>query len=246
MAWFDASDGRLRFRRTSREPVQDWLASSEGAQAVDEASRGVRFALLGRRRVARRQLTRTLSKTIDSQSSREALTAECDHFLGVWTQLAYAPVLPRLSLDGRRLVVVPRTMIVGRSGVAAATRLGAALGPSASDAFKAFFASWVLRAMDEAIARAAPQPKRPLHAQESWACVHVEPDFLWVDPFVSGESWRGHVMMFEMPPGGLSRRGRQALVRAIAELTESLPNLPRGTRDRTVRIAATELASMRF
>ena len=31
-----------------------------------------------------------------------------------------------------------------------------------------------------------------------------------------------------------------------AELTESLPNLPRGTRDRTVRIAATELASMRF
>ena len=100
--------------------------------------------------------------------------------------------------------------------------------------------------MDETIVRAAPEPKRPLDAQESWACVHVDREFVWVDPSVSGESWRGHVMMFELPPDGLRRRQRQALTDAIAELTASLPNLTRVARDRTVRLAAGELASMRF
>ena len=246
MAWFDVSGGRLRFRRTSRDPVREWLDGAEGADAIRSAAREVRFALLGRARVARRQLARTLSKAINSPSARTALDAECEHFLSTWTQLAYAPALPRLTLDGRRLVVVPRTMIVGRSARGTSTRLAAALGASVPDGFKMFFSSWVLRAMDEAIRRAAPDPKRPLHAKESWSCVHVEPGFLWVDPFVSGDGWRGHVMMFELPPAGLRRRERQALVSAIAELTTSLPNLTRLVRDTTVRLAADQLASMRF
>lgn len=246
MAWFDVSGGRLRFRRTSRDPVREWLESSEGKDAVQSAAHGVRFALIGRARVARHRVTRTLSTAINSPSTRTALAAECEHFLRTWTQLAYAPALPRLSLDGRRLVVVPRTMIVARSAGAAATRLGAALGPFVPDEFKAFFARWVLRAMNDAIRRAAPDPKRPLHVQESWSCVHVEPDFLWMESFVSGDPWRGHVMMFELPPGGLGRRERQALVAAIAELSASLPGLTRRVRDSTVRLALDQMASMRF
>ena len=246
MAWFDVSSRRLRFRRTSREPVREWLESGDGVQAVQSAARQVGFSLFGRARAARRQLTRTLTDAINTPAAGAALAVECEHFVAAWTQLAYAPALPRLTLDGRRLVVVPRTMIVGRSGGPAGARLGAALGPSLPDSFKAFFARWVLRAMDEAIGRAAPEPTRPVDAQESWACVHVERDFLWVDPSLSGEAWRGHVMMFELPPAGLRRRERQALIAAIAELTASLPNLSRITRDRTVRLAAGELASMRF
>ncbi len=246
MAWFEVSGRRLRFCRTSRDPVREWLASGEGEQAVQHAAREVRFSLFGRARVARRQLTRTLSDAINSSSVRAALAVECEHFLAAWTALAYAPALPRLTLDARRLVVVPRTMIVGRAGSPAASRLGAALDPSLPDGFAAFFTRWVLRAMDETIVRAAPEPKRPLDAQESWACVHVDREFVWVDPSVSGESWRGHVMMFELPPDGLRRRQRQALTDAIAELTASLPNLTRVARDRTVRLAAGELASMRF
>jgi hypothetical protein len=246
MAWFDVSGGRLRLRRTSRAPVREWLDSGDGEHAIQSAAGEVRFALLGRARVARRQLTRTFSTAVSSKATRAALAAECEHYLAAWAQLAYAPALPRRTLEGRRLVVVPRTMIVGRSGGAAARRLGAALGSSAPDAFKAFFARWVLRAMDDAVLRAAPGPKQPLHALESWACVRVEPDFLWVDPLISGEPWRGHVMMFELPPGGLRRRQRQELAAAIAELTASLPDITRTVRDRTVRIAADELASMRF
>lgn len=246
MAWFDVSGGRLRFRRTSRQPVREWLETREGAQAVESIASGIGFSLFGRSRAARRRLTQSLSEAMNSASSRAALDAECQHFLKTWTQLAYAPALPRLTLDGHRLVVVPRTMIVGRSAGAATKRLGAALGPSVPDDFKAFFALWILRAMDDAVRRAAPDPKHPVLAEESWSCVHIEPSFLWVDTMVSGEPWRGHVMMFELPQGGLKRRDRQALVAAIAKLTGSLPNLTRLTRDGTVRLAFDQLATMRF
>lgn len=246
MAWFDVSGGRLRFRRTSREPVREWLESSEGVDAIQSAAREVRFSLLGRARAARRRLARALSDGINSPSARTALIAECEHFLETWTQLAYAPALPRRTLDGRRLVVVPRAMIVDRSLGGAESRLGAALGPSMPDGFPLFFARWVVRAMDAAIRRAAPAPKRPLQAPESWACVHVDPEFLWVVSLISNDPWRGHVMMFELPPSGLRRRDRHALSGAIAELTASLPSLTRIARDGTVRMAVHQMASLRF
>jgi hypothetical protein len=246
MAWFDVSGGHLRFRRTSREPVREWLTSSEGADALHCAAREVRFSLIGRARAARRRMTRALSDAVHSSSARTALAAGCAPFLGTWTQLAYAPALPRLALHGRRLVVVPRTMIVGRSLDPAAKRLAGAIGPSVPDDFTAFLARWVLRAMDDAIRRAAPGPKYPLHAQESWACVHIDPDFLWVDPSVSGHAWRGHVMMSELPPGGLRRRDRHELAAAITELTTSLPGLTRLSRDGIVRMAFDQMGSMRF
>ncbi|HJR58359.1 MAG TPA: hypothetical protein VJ813_03130 [Vicinamibacterales bacterium] len=246
MAWFDVSGGRLRFRGTSREPVREWLESSEGVDAIQSAARGVRFSLLGRARVARRRLARTLSDAINSPAASTALTAECEHFLETWTQLAYAPALPRRTLDGRRLVVVPRAMIVDRSLGGAERRLGAALGPSLPDGFALFFARWVVRAMDAAIRRAAPAPGRPLRATESWSCVQVDPEFLWVASFVSDNPWRGHVMMFELPPSGLRRRDRPALAAVIAELTTSLPSLTRIARDGTVRMAVHQMASLRF
>lgn len=246
MAWFDVSGGRLRFRRTSREPVHEWLTTGEGADAIQTSAGAIRFSLLGRTRSARRQLTRTLSAAVRLSSTRAALAAECASFVATWTQLAYAPALPRLTLDGHRLVVVPRTMIIGRSSSPAAKRLAAALGPSVPDGFKAFFSRWVLHAMDGAIRQAAPDPKRPLHAEESWVCVHIDPEFVWVDPYVSGDAWRGHVVMFELPAGGLRRRERQTLTAAVTELTTSLASLNRDARDGTVRLAAHQMGSLRF
>jgi hypothetical protein len=245
-AWFDVSGGRLRFRRTTTDPVRVWLDSKDGADTVQSVARQARFSLFGRARVARRQLKRTLLDAITASSTREALAAECEHFLAVWTHLAHAPALPRLTLDGRRLVVVPRAMIVSRAAAGAARRLSAPLGPSVPDGFQSFFSDWVLRAMDDAIRRAAPQPKHPLHAAESWSCVHVDQDFQWVVSFERGDPWRGHVMMFEIPPSGLARRQRQALAAAIAELTSSMPNLTRISRDGTVRMAWDQLGMMKF
>jgi hypothetical protein len=246
VAWFDVSGGRLRFRGTSREPVRAWLESSEGLEAIQSEASRIRFALLGRARSARRRLTRTLAEAVQSPSVRAAVTEECGRFLGTWAELAYAPMLPRRTIDGHRLVVVPRAMIVERSLGGAETRLGAALDPSLPDDFKLFFSHWVLRAMDAAIRHASPAPKRPVHAPDSWSCVHVDPEFLWVVSFASDDPWKGHVMMCELPPSGLRRRERHALTAAIAELTASLPNLTRIAREGTVRTAIHQMRSLRF
>jgi hypothetical protein len=248
MSSFDVAGGRLRFRgRLTRQPIVDWVASEEGAEAVQAAARQVRFSLFGRVRSARRRMCRELRDAVTAPAVRAAIAAECDRYVAGLTELAYAPSLPRTTIALRRLVVVPRALIPGRTLSAAAVRLSACapLAPLA-DPFKAFFARRILREMDDAIRRAIPSPSRPVHAHESWACVGLDPDFTWIDPMWSGAEWRGHVMMFEMPSARLPRRERAELEAAISRLKESLPNLSRQQRDNTVRAAMDGLNRLRL
>jgi len=247
MAWFESADGRVRFRgRITREPIREWLATEAGAAAVDEAARHRRFSLLGRRRAARQQLTRALGDAISGSRVRETVAAECEGYLAAWTPLAYAPSLPRLSIAYRRLVVVPRVMILWRVASRSAARVAASL-PDAGvpDSFRTFFSQWVVAGVDQAVRSATPSPHGPLHALESWTCVAFDGDTIWVDTSRSGREWQGHVVMFEMPSPRLPRRERQELVAAIARLTESLPNLTWAQRDKTVRAAMDQLSAVR-
>ena len=82
-------------------------------------------------------------------------------------------------------------------------------------------------------------------AKESWACVAVDNEMLWVDLLGLGAEWQGHVVMFEMPSPRLSRRDRHSLEGAIAGLSESLTGLSRAQRDRTVRLAMDAMESVR-
>ena len=248
MSWFDVTGGHLRFSgRITREPVHAWMMSEEGAAAIQAAAREVRFSLLGRRRSARRQVHRALWKAVSASTLRETLAAECDRYLGAWTQLAYAPSLPRLNLTSRRLVIVPRVMILGRTASGITERVSGALqAADVPDPFRAFLPRWLLGRMDDAIRRVRPCPARPVFAHESWACVALDHDFIWVDSLWSGPDWRGHVVMFEMPAPRLQRRERRELEAGIAQLTQSLPNLTRLQRDSKVRVAADQIASVRF
>ena len=244
MSWFDIADGRVRFRgRVTRDPIKEWLATHEGSAEVQAAARQIRFALFGRTGRARRRLARTLWDAASTAAVREAVAEESERYVGGWTPLAYAPSLPRVSIAYRRLVVVPRVMIVWRTASRFMTRIAQALDTEVPDSFRIFFAQWVLANIDDAIRRAGPCPQRPLHAEESWACVAVDPRMLWVDASRSGPEWQGHVVMFEMPAPRLPRRERRELEAAIAELTQSLHNLTRPQRDKTVRVAMDQLAA---
>ena len=129
-------------------------------------------------------------------------------------------------------------MIFARTVSGVSRRLASCPGiANLPDSFKAFFARWILCEMDQAIRRAAPSPLRPFYSQESWACVALDSDFTWIDPMWSGEEWRGHVMMFEMPTIRLARRERRALEETIAQIRQSLPNLSREQRAGTVQMA---------
>lgn len=245
MPWFDIADGRLRFAgRITGEPIREWLASAEGTAAVQAAAAGIRFSLFGRSRSARRQMRRRLRQALAAPSVRETVAAECARYVDAWTPLAYAPSLPRVNIGLQRVVVVPRVMIVWRAASPTTARLAESLQTAdVPDPFRAFFATWVVGRMDDAIRRARPSPERPLYAQQPWACVALYGDVVWIDPLLSGTDWQGHVVMFEMPAARLQRRDRRELTATIEELTQSLPNLSRLQRDKTVRIAMDQMAS---
>jgi hypothetical protein len=247
MSWFTMGDGRLRFGgRVTKDPIREWLATGDGAAAVAEAARRTRFSLFGRTRAARRRMSCVLWEAISAPAVRQAIAAECAGYVAAWTPLAYAPPLPRLSVEYRRVVVVPRVMIVWRVASRIMARVASPVpAPEVPDAFCAFFSQWVVSQMDQAIQKAGPSPRNPLHAKDSWACVGVDNEMLWVDMFGLGAEWKGHVVMFEMPAPRLSRRDRQAVEAAIARLSESLPGLSRQQRDKTVRLAMDTMESIK-
>jgi hypothetical protein len=247
MSWFKISDRRLCFRgRITNQPVIEWLTSEDGTAAVQAAASQIRFALFGRVRAARRRMRRELWEAVNAPAARESIGAECDPYLAAWAELAYAPSLPRATIDFHRLVVVPRTMILARTASRVTVRLAACPAIAAlPDPFKSFLARRVLCEMNDAIRRATPSPDRPVYAHESWACVALDSDFEWIDPMWSGPDWRGHVMLFEMPAARLQRRQRRELEVAIERLKQSLPKLSRQQRDGTVQMAMDGMTLLR-
>lgn len=241
------SDGRLRYRgRITRQSFLAWVGTPEGKAAVDAAARELGFCLFGRARTARRQMWRRLKAAAMSDEVRTALQAEPERYLAVWTELAYAPALPRLSVALHRLVVVPRTMIAARALSALTSRLMSLPSFAALDGpLRTFLCDRIIFEMDAAIRRASPSPRRPVEARESWACVSVDERFMWVDPLWSGRDWVGHVMMFEIPATRPSRKERRELELTVEKLQGSLSCMSIAQRDGTVRSASAGLTPVR-
>ena len=247
MSWFEVAEGRLRFRgRISRQPIVEWVGSEQGSVAVAAAASQTGFSLLGRKRAARRRICRELHDTVAGDAMRSIISLEADRYLVAWTELAYAPSLPRLQVGLQRLVVVPRTMILARTLSTVCTRLMRCPAfPELDESFRDFLPRRILTEMDDAIRRAQPSPQHPIHAYESWACVAIDREFEWIDRMWSGPEWLGHVMMFEMPHAGLQRRQRNELQAAIERLTSTLPHMSHRQRDGMIRTASAGLRPAR-
>jgi hypothetical protein len=239
MSWFKVSDGRLRFRgRITRKPFVEWAATPDGKAAIETRAKEIRFALLGRTRAARRRLWRELESTIATDAVRAVLQSSPEYYMAAWTELAYAPALPRTVVSLRRLVVIPRTMVAARGRSALNSRLMTSSSyADLHQSLRAFLCDRLVWEMDDAIRRAKPSPHRPVEAREAWTCVALDAQFVWIDPLWSGPDCLGHVMMFEMPDGRPSRKERREIEAAIERLQGSLPAMSPGQRDGTVRSA---------
>lgn len=247
MSWYKVSDGRLRYRgRVTKGPFTAWAATPEGQAAVDAEAKKIRFSLIGRSRAAKRRLWRELEAVVVEAWVQKALQAEPDHYLSVWAALAYAPALPRLQVHLRRLVAVPRTMIAARALSGLTARLLSHPAFAALDApLRSFFSSQVIAEMDAALRRANPSARRPTWSKEAWACIALDDSFAWVDPLWSGREWQGHVLLYEMPEAGLSRRERRELEASVEKLQASIVGMSFVHRDATVRSASAALTAVR-
>lgn len=244
MAWFQLSGGRLRYRgRVTRHRFTAWTSTKEGQASVADVAKELRFRVFGNYRAAR-HIWRELDRAARSEAVLNAIQAEADQYLSTFSELAYAPALPRLQFALRRLVVVPRTMIGARAQTTLMARLqSSAVVRDLPDAVRTFFCDEILKEMDAAVFRAKPSPRNPVPTRDEWVCVGMDDGFIWVDPLWCGPDRLGHVLMFEMPREGLSRRQRKELAAALAQLETELQALTRVERDAVVRAASAGVKS---
>jgi hypothetical protein len=247
MSWLVVNQGTLRFRgRLSREPFSAWVGTKEGADAVRSAAAGYRFRLMAAAR-ARRGLWRSLEIAARSAPVRSALEEEALRFAATLAQVSYAPGLPRTTIALRRLVVVPRALVVARARMGVRERIWKLLAAAGvEESVRTFFCERLLIEADLAIEVARPSAKRPVVGADGWWCVGTDRPYVWVDPLWAGAHWVGHLFMYELPRAGLSRAERRDLDEAVAHLQTDLSSLSRLQRDALVRMAADGLASVPF
>lgn len=158
-------------------------------------------------------------------------------------EASHAPGLPLRSIALHRLVIVPRTLVAGRVRTALRKRLHnseplAVLDPRVRD----FFCEQLVLELDAAVAEQRPSLSRPFLTQDAWGCVGHAPEYQWVDPMFSGPGWGGHLLMYEFPRQGLSRRARKEVEQAVQELQSSLTTISHIQRHEIMRMAVDGLS----
>ncbi len=225
MGWFRVVDGRLRYRRVTPVPLIEWTSTPEGRSAVTAAGRYVRFSLFGRERTGRARLWRELKDLAANDRVVSIVTELANVYPSLLAGFAFADALPRVTVDLRRLVVVPRALVNARALATLTERfleLHVEQGLRGGAQLRDFFVVTLVDEMDRALLSARPTARRPVVAGEGWVSVGVDPAFVWLKPPWQGPSWAGHHYLYEPPPGGLARRERKHLESAIRDLAASL------------------------
>lgn len=245
MAWFRVASNHLRYRgRLSREPYAAWASTSEGEAAIDARARRDRLYLFPRSR-ARRRMWRELERAARGDVLRAAIQKEADHFATVVVEASHAPGLPRRTIALHRLIILPRTIVAARARAGVRRRLFNSAALAAVDAaVRDFFCEQLVVELDAAVAHDRPSIFRPVLTNEAWGCVGHDAACLWVDPMFSGPGWGGHLLTFEFPREGLTRKQRKEVDRAVQELQSSLTNLSRIQRGAIVRMAVDGLPQL--
>jgi hypothetical protein len=239
------SRGRLAFTsQIPRASFEDW-AGSQGRPVVDRIASELGFALLGRARAARRRLWRQLTVAASAASVAREVQRELDRYLERLDPIVYAQGLPRVSVELRRLIAVPRSL----PNAEMFRRLYATLhGHPAFDALedevvRDWFVMSIVSGVGAALAESQPAPRRALSAGPTWLLVGVNEQFEWGVP-LEGPGWPGHYYLLEVSTEPLTRTVRTLAENAIARLEASLPTLTRVRRSEILRAATISLEQL--
>lgn len=239
--------GRMKFTgRIPRAPFTAWAESPDGRVVLEQVQSGMRFALLGRRRAARRLVWRQLNEVARNVVVVAAMQREVDAYLTRLGRLVYAHDLPRASVDLHRLVVVPRSFVnsVEYRGIVAG--VNGQLPCAAMDRHESlldWFVLLIISRIETAIVGARPSPRCPLPVGRDWVTVGVNEQFEWGIP-LQGPAWLGHYYVLELTSGAITRSVRKGTEEAIANLEKSLPSLSRVHRNGILRNAGLSLEQL--
>jgi len=160
--------------RLSRRSFEAW-ASSDGWPVVERVAPELGFALLGRRRAARRRLWRELTSATSAASIVRDVQRELDGYLQRLDPIVYAHGLPRVSVELRRLIVVPRSF----PNAEAFRNLYATLSGHPpfdalnGDPVRDWLVMTIVSGIDTAVAESRPSSRRALAAGSHWMVIGV-------------------------------------------------------------------------
>jgi hypothetical protein len=241
------SRGRMTYNgRLDSASLYEWARSPAGARVIEDVAPAIRFPLLGRMRSARRRVWRQLASAARSFSVIEAVRSQANEYVVRLDPIVFAHDLPRVSVDLRRLVVVPRLFANAESYRALYTALRDDLAFAAlhgGEALREWFVLTMVGSMERAAASARPSTRSPLHVSSDWMVVAVNEQFEWRVPF-EGPPWPGHYYLLEITSSPLTRAVRNRVDGEIANLERSLPSLPRARRNEILRQAGSSLEQL--
>jgi len=238
------SRGRTTYNgRLDSGSFKAWARSPAGVCVLEDVASAIRFPLLGRMRGARRRVWRQLASAARSLSVAEAVQSETNEYIARLDPIVFAHDLPRVSVDLRRLVVVPRLFANAESYRALYTALRddpAFATLQGGEALREWFVLTMVSSMERAAASARASTRSPLHVSSDWMVVAVNEQFDWRVPF-EGSPWPGHYYVLEVTSSPMTRAVRHAVDGEIANLERSLPSLSRVRRSEILRQAALSL-----
>ena len=238
------SRGRFIYTgQIARSTFNAWAQSTDGRALVERIGSELRYPFFGRIRTARGRLWRQVRRTIRGAHLASVLQLEVDATLERLDPIVFAHDLPRVSVDFRRLVVVPRSFVNAEAyrGISAAIQSEPVLTtPPQAVSLSEWLILTIIDEMEAAIMRERPSATRPLRAADNWIIVGINQQFGWRVPF-EGPAWPGHYYVLEMTARPISRTVRKAVEKAIANLEQALPSLPRNRRSEIIREATLSL-----
>jgi hypothetical protein len=194
-------------------------------------------------RAARRRVWRQVVKAARARAVASNIQRELDTFLPRLQTLAYAPDLPRVGVELRRLVVVPRLLLNGETYRRLDRELEAHFGfalDSDGTSLRDWFLLTVIGSVESALATARPSPWRPLPAGDDWIAVGMNEQFQWRGPFAR-DAWPGHYYVLELRRVPITRAVRTAARSGISNLEDALPSLSGLRRNEILRAASETL-----
>lgn len=239
-----SSRGRLIYTgRFSRESFALWTASPDGCAALDRLAAQTRFALFGRKRAADRRLWREINDAARAGAVAAAIQRELDAYLLRLDPLVYADALPAVTVDLRRLIVVPRVMVCGEAYRRMHTELYAQpafAGLSGGKSIRRWFVLTVLESLFASVVRARPSIRHPLPAGDEWVVVGVNERYEWQKP-LNDLAWPGHYIVLELRRTPMTRSIRHAVNDAIEKMEAMLPSLSSLDRTQLLKRASVSL-----
>jgi len=232
MAWIIRRRGALKYSgRLARPRSFDAWAEAEGRAVVTAVASKHWFALFGKRRVAKKEIWRELQQLAETGPLAEEIHSAVAEYVGGMGGFSLdRPSLPRVSIDLRRVFVVPRTLYNGWALDFLMSRLR--LHPELSELkggpeLANYFGLELLSAIDSALVASSPSVRSPLHAGIEWSIIGVNDRFVWSIPFRKGPDWRGHYFIYETPLNGFTRARRKQLATCIQSLDAGMDELSR-------------------